>query len=399
MQAEPSLATPSPSTRGKLLNYTNAGQNSRLLHMYARSVLQYGSVKKVVNALRTEIGYRRRDVVMKSKPYILFLEPLYYCNLDCPLCDRQVFPLARKNDAGKLALDLFDRILDEIGDYLFQCQIFGQGEPLMNWKLTRSIIERAHARRIFTQIGTNCTLITPELADQLVTSGLDYIVCAIDGVSQEAYETYRVGGKVADALEGLRLVVEAKRRHNAKIGIEWQYLTHSRNEHEVPLARKLAAELGVLFRTAPLCGMEWDREAEETWLVPGAKRHELGTTLNDFPCYFLWRSLVLNSNGKVARCLIYQNASQYVNLRNSSVMDAYNHPSVQQARRMFREEPMPAGGELPSPCDGCGYFARHHGKAPWDRNSRLDEVATPPAAVRGRGEGQREAMIAEARAD
>jgi hypothetical protein len=145
--------------------------------------------------------------------------------------------------------------------------------------------------------------------------------------------------------------------------------------------------------------MEWDREAEETWLVPGAKRHELGTTLNDFPCYFLWRSLVLNSNGKVARCLIYQNASQYVNLRNSSVMDAYNHPSVQQARRMFREEPMPAGGELPSPCDGCGYFARHHGKAPWDRNSRLDEVVTPPAAVRGRGEGQREAMIAEARAD
>ena len=345
--------------------------------MYAKSVIRYGTLRKAFNATRTEVGYRRRQVYMKSKPYILFLEPLYYCNLDCPLCDRQVFPTARKNDAGKLALDLFDRVLGELGDYLYQCQIFGQGEPMMNWKLTRSIIERAHQRRIFTQLGTNCTLITPVLTDEIATSGLDYIVCAIDGVTQEAYEAYRVGGKVADALEGLRLLVEAKRRHGSRLTIEWQYLTHSRNLHEVAPARRLAAELGVLFRTAPLCGMEWDRELEEAWLPAGAERHAPGKTVNDFPCYFLWRSLVLNSNGKVARCLVCQNASQYIDLHRHSVMEAYNHPSVQQARRLFGADAAPEG-DLPSPCDGCGYFARHHGEPTCDRNSRvLQDAATP----------------------
>ena len=336
--------------------------------MYVRSVLNYSTPKKILNALRTEVSYRLRSPVVKSLPYILFLEPLYYCNLDCPLCDRQVYPTARNSDAGKLSLELYDRILDEVGPYLFQCQIFGQGEPLMNWKLTREIVARTHARGIFTMISTNATLITPELADELVVSDLDHLVCAIDGMTQEPYETYRVGGKVADALEGLRLVVDARARHGRKdLAIEWQYLTHSRNMHEVEPARKLAAELGIGFRTAPIRGMEWDQALEDEWLVPGDRRMAAGQYVNAFPCYFLWRSLVLNSNGKVARCLVYQNAAQYADLRKMSVAEAYNHPSVQTARRLFGRKPM-TEADAPSPCSDCGYFERHHGTKPVGRH-------------------------------
>src|SRR4051794_9085148 len=103
------------------LNYKNYG---RLWRVYGRALLRYGSLTKLLNALRTEVAYRRRVADVRSAPFILFLEPLYYCNLDCPLCDRQVFPEARKKDAGRLSLELFDRILNEVGDYLFQCQIF-----------------------------------------------------------------------------------------------------------------------------------------------------------------------------------------------------------------------------------------------------------------------------------
>lgn len=354
-----------------LFNYRNPGDNQRLWHVYARSVLRYGTIKKIVNALRTELAYRRRDVVVRSRPYILFLEPLYYCNLDCPLCDRQVFPEARARDAGKLSLDLYDRVLDEVGDYLFQCQIFGQGEPLMNWKLTRQIIEKTHARGIFSYMSTNCTLLSEEIAAEIVDCGLDYLVCAIDGASQKGYETYRAGGSFADAMAGLRRLVEARRRHRSRLRIEWQFLVHAHNEHEMPEARNLARELGVAFRPAPLCGMEWDPELEDFWLPksgPWAREFAPGKPLNDFPCYFLWRSLVLNSNGKVARCLVYQNASQYARLPQASVMDAYNHSSVQAARRLFRKEPIP-DADLPAPCRGCGQFARHHGGAVLDRNS------------------------------
>ena len=244
----------------------------------------------------------------------------------------------------------------------------------MNWRLTREIIERTHRRRIYTLLGTNCTLITPQMADELVACGLDYIVCAIDGLTQESYETYRVGGRVEDSLAGMRHVVEAKRRLNSSIQIEWQFLVHKYNVHEIAGAQKLAAELDVFLRLAPLRGMEWDHELEERWLPSGGtwelRRYAAGEPIYDFPCYFLWRSLVLNSNGKAARCLIYQNASQYADLHKMSALAAYNHPSVQQARQLFRKDAA-AGDKAPSPCRACGFFARHHGEEIIDRNAHV----------------------------
>jgi MoaA/NifB/PqqE/SkfB family radical SAM enzyme len=267
-------------------------------------------------------------------------------------------------DAGKLSLELYDRILDEVGDWLFQCQIFGQGKAMLDWNLTRQIIERSHRRRIFTLVSTNCTLITPRIAEEVVSCGLDHLVFAIDGITQQSYEVYRTGGKLDDAMDGMRRVVDQKRKQKSKIELEWQFLVHKHNAHEIDAARTLARELGVFLRLAPLRGMEWDKDLEKFWLagnIPIAARSvSAGMTMQDIPCYFLWRSLVLNSNGKIARCLIYHNVSQYVNLHDHSVLEAYNHPSMQRARQLFSKQAVPAG-DFPSPSGDCPYFERHHG--------------------------------------
>jgi MoaA/NifB/PqqE/SkfB family radical SAM enzyme len=354
-----------------LIHYRNYG---RLWRVYGKSILQYGSTRKILNAVKTELAYRRRVSDVKSAPFILFLEPLYYCNLDCPLCDRQVFPDARINDAGRLSLALYDKILDEIGDYLFQCQIFGQGEPMLDWKLTKAIIDKSHKRRIFTLVSTNCTLITDKIAEEVVDCGLDHLVCAIDGISQESYEIYRTGGKVDDALDGMRRILAQKKKQKSKMEIEWQFLVHKYNVHEVDDARKMAEELGIYIRFAPLRGMEWDKDLEDFWLARGnplgAEAKPVGEVMQPYPCYFLWRSLVLNSNGKAARCLIYQNVSQYANLAEQSVLSAYNDPSAQYARQLFRKSPAP-DGPAPAPCAGCSYFARHHGAPATNRSIPL----------------------------
>jgi MoaA/NifB/PqqE/SkfB family radical SAM enzyme len=358
-----------------LLQYRNYG---RLFRVYGRSLLKYGSIRKIANALRTEWAYRRRSDFVRSYPYILFLEPLYYCNLDCPLCDRQIFPDARKNDAGKLSLELFDRLLDEAGKYLFQCQIFGQGEPLLDWPRTKHIIERCHERRIFTLLSTNCTLVTPKIAQEVVASGLDHLVCAIDGITQESYEKYRVRGKVEDAFDGMRLFVEEKRRQRSSLQIEWQFLVNKYNHTEREKALAMAHELGVTLRFAPIRGMEFDERLQEQWLAPEenfqAARVPVGQTVFSWPCYFLWRSLVLNSNGKVARCLVYQNVAEYGSLHDASVHALYNDPSVRRARQLFRKRPVPPG-PFPAPCATCSFYQRHHGGANQDKPESLGGAA------------------------
>lgn len=344
-----------------LLKYRTSG---RFWTVYITSLLRYSTPKKILNALRTEYAYRRRLSYVSSAPYILFLEPLYYCNLQCPLCDRQTFPDARYKDAGRLSLELYDRLLDEIGDFLFQCQIFGQGEPLMDWSRTREIIRRTHQRKIFTLVSTNCTLVTPTIAREIVSSGLDYLVCAIDGISQESYSQYRVGGKVEDAIAGLRMIVEERRRQNSKMFVEWQFLVNAFNINEIEPAQKLADELGVFIRFAPIRGMEFSTELQSKWLPDSVdwqdRRKAPGETIYNWPCYFLWRSLVLNSNAKVARCLLYQHVAEYGSFYEQSGLELYNHPTVQQARKLFQKGTVPEG-DFPSPCRNCSFYQREHG--------------------------------------
>jgi len=373
---------------GRLLNYRNPG---RAWPVWGRSVVKYSTVRKLINALRTEVAYRSRRSYVRSYPYVLLVEPLYYCNLACPLCDRQVFPDARRDDAGKLSMDLFTRILDECGAYLYQCGIFGQGEPLLDWPRTREIIAQAHARRIFTFLSTNSTLVTPTVAGEVVASGLDYLVCAIDGVSQEGYSKYRVGGRVDDALQGLARFAEEKRRQRAGLTIEWQFLVHRYNHHEIGHARRIARDIGVVLRLAPLRGMEFDAGLQAHWLPEADDfqdgRKPVGQTVNPWPCYFLWRSLVLNSNGKAARCLIYQNVAEYASAAGRTVHELYNDPSVQRARELFARGPV-AAGPFPAPCNNCGFFARHHGGPNLDKHQSLGRPSpndvVVPLVVRAR---------------
>lgn len=357
-----------------MLHYKNRG---RLLRVYGRSVLSYSTPKKIINALRTELAYRWRITDVQSMPYVINVEPLYYCNLECPLCDRQVFPFARKgNDAGKLSLELWDRILDEVGDYLYQCQIFGQGEPLLDWTRTKEIITRAHQKRIFTLLSTNSTLVTPTIAAEMPATGLDYLICAIDGISQESYSRYRVGGNVDKALAGMRLFVKERDRQKSPMQIEWQFLVHQHNIHEMDKAREMAEDMGVYLRFSTLHGMEFDPKLQDEWLPEpetqwSAGRLALGKTRHNFPCYFLWRALVLNSNGRMARCLIYQNVAEYGDANTHTVRQLYNSPTMQRARGLFQMGSV-SEEDFPTPCRNCSFYKREHGGENQTKYDSLD---------------------------
>jgi MoaA/NifB/PqqE/SkfB family radical SAM enzyme len=356
----------------QLFNYVNYG---RLWRVYGKSVLRYSSGRKIWNALRTEWAYRRRRIDVKTPPYILFIEPIYYCNLDCPLCPRQKQPDARSDDKSRLPLDLLEKIFDEIGDYLYQCQIFGNGEPMLDWPRTKAVIESAHRRRIYTLVSTNCTIMTPKIADEVVTSGLDYLICAIDGTSQETYETYRVGGRYDKAFAGMKMLVEAVRKHKSRIVLEWQFLVHHFNHHEMDQARKLAKDLGIYLRFSPIGGIG-EKKDEQTWLAPSPdwqqNKEVQGKPLHDFHCYWLWRSLVINSNGNLARCPGFSNIAQLASLQDHTIMSIYNGPASQRARQLYRKED-PGAGAFPTPCRDCTLYSRRHGNfnAPESQRKRI----------------------------
>ena len=192
-----------------------------------------------------------------SYPYFLTLEPSDSCQLRCPTCVTGIENeynraggnggLNFRGNRTKMSTALYERLLDEMGEYLFLLVFYNFGEPLLNQDLPQ-LIRKAKALGIETDINTNLSLrLSDERIEELLASGVDYICASIDGFTQQVYEVHRVGGDVELVKNNLARLVKARDRMGLNTSISYNMLVFGHNEHELPLAERFADELGVNF--------------------------------------------------------------------------------------------------------------------------------------------------------
>ena len=116
-----------------------------------------------------------------------------------------------------LISDLFDALLDELGEYLFLIMFYNYGEPLLNKNLP-DFIRKAAARNIETEVHTNLSLpLSDQQVEELLGSGLNYLNASIDGFSQETYQIHRVGGNLDLVKRNLERLVATRDRLGARL--------------------------------------------------------------------------------------------------------------------------------------------------------------------------------------
>jgi MoaA/NifB/PqqE/SkfB family radical SAM enzyme len=126
-------------------------------------------------------------------PYHYVVDPTNICILHCPLC-----PTGRgtlKRSRGKMALDDFKKLIDEVAEYAYFLDLYNWGEPFLHPQIF-DMINYASSRNISTRVSTNLNYFDVGMAEQAVVSGLEELVISLDGADQETYETYRVGGSL-----------------------------------------------------------------------------------------------------------------------------------------------------------------------------------------------------------
>lgn len=159
------------------------------------------------------------------------------CNLNCVHCraasEKGPYP-------GELDTDKSMEILDQIALVGKPIIILSGGEPL----LREDIFDLA---RHGTQLGlrmvmaTNGTLITPEIAEKIKSSGIQRVSVSLDGANAKEHDRFRkVAGAFQSALEGLDLFKKA--------GLEYQINTTvtRQNIHQVHSILDMAIELGAV---------------------------------------------------------------------------------------------------------------------------------------------------------
>lgn len=304
---------------------------------------QYNTPKKMVNLASLLLQFALKRPVVTAYPSILKVEPTSRCNLRCPGCIAHGtdFPI----EEGDMPLALFKKICDELGDYLYKISLYITGEPLLNNQIY-DMISYATQKRIGTVISTNFHAFNEDKAERMIDAGLSHIIVCLDGVTQEVYERYRVGGNLDRVLRNLDILTRKKKEKGSKLPfLEIQAVRTGWNEAELPRIAKIAKQLS----------------ADRFTIREDLRSYQPAT--KDRTCFWLWCTALITEKGVVIPCCAsaWWNTPKkaFGDLRKNFFSEIWNGPRYVEARRIFSRE----GGEhdkgqkrSTSLCSTCNIF-------------------------------------------
>ncbi len=189
----------------------------------------------------------------------------------------------------------------------------------------------------------NLNNVRPDVLEGAVKYRLRAMTCSIDGASQETYQRYRVRGDFDRVIANIRRINEWKRQYDTALpDLHWQFIVFGHNQHELPAARDLAAELGMRFSAK----LSWDDDVSPP--DAAALRQTLGAAsraeyqdahgedyMQDI-CHQLWDQPQINWDGKLLGCCRNFWGDFGANAFRDGLAASVNGPRIAHARAMLR---------------------------------------------------------------
>ncbi|MDD5192067.1 MAG: radical SAM protein [Candidatus Nanoarchaeia archaeon] len=341
----------------------------RLLKTYVFN--RHVTPKKFMNLvlIAFQHGFIKNSRVL-GYPTRLVIEPINICNLKCPLC-----PTGQGNKAqprGKIRLSDFKLIINELGDYLYEIDLFNWGEPFLNPEIY-SMVSYARSKNIRVKISTNFNTLKPGEIKKIVKSGLSSIIISLDGASQESLDKYRTGSNFEKVILNIRALVLEKKKQNSRYPkIIWQFLIMKHNEHEIDKAKKIAEQLGIEIEFRPVRTdlgkeifendkkkiedyKEWlpSRDIYSRFDYKNKKRKVRIKT-----CMFLWTQSAIGWDGEVFPCCaVYDYKYSFGNMfKEGRFKNVWNNYKYKEARKMVRTRKITDSSIVCGPCMVNGFI-------------------------------------------
>ncbi|NVO20612.1 MAG: SPASM domain-containing protein [Bacteroidetes bacterium] len=310
---------------------------------YISSYISALNLTRITNFLKNEGSYYFSLVSGKPRvsglPWSISIEPTTSCNLRCPECPSGLRQFTRPT--GNLSLETFIQFLDPLSKHLIYLTLYFQGEPTLNREFIE-MVKYARTKRIFVATSTNGHFLDDDNARQLVESGLDRLIISLDGLDQETYEKYRVGGNITKVLSGIQNIIRWKEElHSRKPFVELQFLVLKTNEHQLTGLKAFSREMNVdklTLKSAQLYHPESSQFLTNLEEKSRYKPDETGKPVikGKLPnrCHRLWHAAVITWDGKVLPCCFDKDASHAMgDLNEYSFSEIWQQPPYKDFRR------------------------------------------------------------------
>lgn len=234
------------------------------------------------------------------------------CQLKCPICPTSR-GINRKGTIGwgYLKFKDFKEFVDRY-PFIRNIELSNWGEIFLNPEL-ELILKYANSKKInlYALSGVNLNDAKVEALEALVKYRMRYLNVSIDGAFNKTYKKYRIGGDLKKVFRNIEWINKFKKKYNSKYPrLVWQFIVMGTNEKDLPLARKLAHQLGMSFfvklNRVPSCSAIKDKEFVRKHVkLKVSSRNEFMQKYKRLyvpNCYLLWNAPQINWDGKLLGC-------------------------------------------------------------------------------------------------
>ena len=188
----------------------------------------------------------------QNKPRLIFWELTKGCNLRCIHCRASATELSSPDD---LSTETAKAIIDQIAEVSSPILVLSGGEPLFRSDIFQ-LARYGTDKGLRVALATNGTLVTKQVAQKIVDSGVKRVAISLDGSDAATHDTFRgIPGAFDAAITGFRNLKEL----GMSVQINTTIARH--NAHQLPLVLELAKSIGAdalhTFLLVPVgCGVD-----------------------------------------------------------------------------------------------------------------------------------------------
>lgn len=277
-----------------------------------------------------KLWYRpESDFLPLSFPIHIDLELIDLCNLKCKMCIRNNPEYRKKqgfkiNTGIKWSLEKFKKLIDYCAERGTKAINLGSGaEPLMHRQCIEMI--RYAARKGFLDIIliTNGQLLTHELSEEILDSGLTRLYISLDAFTETTYSEIR-GAKLKTVHDNILYFLNKRIQRKSQLPVvRVSFIDMPENRHEkqafIDYWQKYVDAIDIQIYQNP---------------VSEAAKINL-TATKKFNCVSPFRRLSIRANGDILPCCddIYGEHLKLGNINNITLEEAWNSDLIKKVRK------------------------------------------------------------------
>jgi radical SAM protein with 4Fe4S-binding SPASM domain len=271
-------------------------------------------------------------------PLFVRFETKFRCNLHCKMCvhghpDLEI----GYSYNGELDFKTYCRLIDECAEH--HCPSIGMNhanEPLLDTDLIERINYATKRGIMDIHMNTNAMLLTHEMSNKLLDTGLTRLCFSIDALSPEVFKKIRVDGDYDLIMSNIDTFLDLRAKRNQDLPvIRVSLVLQEDNKHEVEAFREHwvnKVDYVAIQRYVPISPFDQDENDDRAYaksFSPNGGRQK---------CSYAWESVFIHGDGLVLPCAAHRARKIAVgNIHQNSIYEIWNSPTMENIRVRHKE--------------------------------------------------------------